>query len=133
MYSCCFVSRLKLVTSSVKNRILLLGAGHVSGPVVEYLTRNEQFHVTIVSVIKQEADHLVSLNPRTTPILLDVTHNQTDLDKLVRDHDCVVSLLPFSLHPDIASLCLKHRRHMITTSYVSPRMQALHDEYEKTK
>ena len=131
MYSCRFVSRLKLATSSMEKRILLLGAGHVSGPVVEYLTRNEQFHITVVSAIKQEVDHLASLHPRTTPILLDVTRNQTDLDKLVRDHDCVISLLPFSLHPNIALLCLKHRRHMITTSYVSPKMRALHDEYGK--
>lgn len=115
--------------SSTDKRVLVLGTGFVSGPVVEYLTRYDNNHVTAVSAIKQEADRLASLNPRTTPMLLDVTRSQTELEKLIKEHDCVVSLLPYSLHPDVAALCIKHRRHMITTSYVSPKMKALHDEY----
>lgn len=63
-----------------------------------------------------------------TPVLLDVTRSESDLDKLVREHDCVVSLLPFNLHPNIAKYCIKHRRHLVTTSYVSPKMKSLHDE-----
>ena len=114
--------------SSVDKRVLILGSGFVSGPVVEYLTRQEQVHVTAVSAIKQEADRLASINPRTTPVLLDVTRSPNELDKLIKEHDCVVSLLPFNLHPDIAALCIKHRRHLVTTSYVSPKMKALHDE-----
>ena len=120
--------RMKATSSSTDKRVLLLGSGFVSGPVVEYLTRNENIHVTAVSAIKQEADRLAAANPRTTPILLDVTRSQTELDKLIREHDCVVSLLPFSLHPDVAALCIKNRRHLVTTSYVSPKMKALHDE-----
>lgn len=105
-----------------------MGTGFVSGPLVEYLTRNEQVHVTAVSAIKQEADRLASLNPRTTPMLLDVTRSQNELDKLIRQHDCVVSLLPFGLHPEIAQMCIKNRRHLVTTSYVSPKMKDLHEE-----
>ncbi|CAF4448700.1 unnamed protein product [Rotaria sp. Silwood2] len=120
--------RLKEMKASIGKRILVLGAGFVSGPVVEYLTRNEQVHVTVVNLIQQEMDRLVSTNSRITPILLDVTCHKSELDKLIEDHDCVVSLLPSKLHPDIASLCIKHRRHMVTASCVSPEMQALHDE-----
>ncbi|CAF0842961.1 unnamed protein product [Rotaria sordida] len=120
--------RLKEMESSSGKRILILGAGFVSGPVVEYLTRNEKVHVTVASAIQQEADRLASTNSRTTPILLDVTRRKNELDKLIKDHDCIISLLPFKFHPDIASLCIKHRRHMVTASYVSPEMKALHDE-----
>jgi len=119
--------------SSVEKRVLVLGAGFVSGPVVEYLTRKEQVHVTVVSAIKQEADRLASTNPRTTALLLDIRRSQSELDKLIKEHDCVVSLLPFALHPDVAALCIKHHRHMVTTSYVSPKMKALHDEYGKQR
>jgi alpha-aminoadipic semialdehyde synthase len=115
--------------SSFDKRVLVLGTGFVSGPVVEYLTRNEQVHVTAVSAIKVEADRLATTYPRTTPILMDITRSQSELDKLIKEHDCVVSLLPFQLHPDVAALCIKHRRHLVTTSYVSPKMKALHDEY----
>ena len=117
--------------TSTEKRILILGAGFVSGPVVEYLTRNEHVHITLVSAIKQEADRHASQNPRITPLLLDVTRSPTELDKLIKEHDCVVSLLPYTLHPDVAALCIKHRRHMVTTSYVSPKMKTLHDEYEE--
>jgi len=128
-----FCFRLKAAMSSNEKRVLVLGAGFVSGPVVEYLTRNNQVHITAVSAIKEEADRLASVNPRTTPVLLDITRSQSELDKLIKEHDCVVSLLPYTLHPDVASLCIKHRRHMVTTSYVSPRMKNLHDEYEENK
>ncbi|CAF1178513.1 unnamed protein product [Adineta steineri] len=120
--------KLKKSMSSVSKRVLVLGTGFVSGPVVEYLTRDKQVHITAVSAVKQEADRLASQNPQTTPVLLDVTRSQSDLEKLIREHDCVVSLLPFTLHPEIASMCIKHRRHLVTTSYVSPKMKALHDE-----
>ena len=116
--------------SSIDKRVLVLGTGFVSGPVVEYLTRNEHVHVTAVSAVKQEADRLASINPRTTSVLLDITRSQSDLEKLIKEHDCVVSLLPFGLHPHVAASCIKHRRHMVTTSYVSPKMKALHDEYD---
>ncbi|CAF2100508.1 unnamed protein product [Rotaria magnacalcarata] len=120
--------RLKTTKSSSEKRVLVLGAGFVSGPVIEYLTRNEQINVTVVSAIKQEADRFAATNSRVTPVLLDVTRSESELNKLVKEHDCVVSLLPFGLHPNIAALCIKNRRHMITTSYVSPKMKSLHDE-----
>lgn len=126
-----FIFRLKSVMSSFEKRILVLGAGFVSGPVVEYLTRSEHIQVTAVSAIKQEADRLASVNSRVKPLVLDVMRSLSELEKLIKDHDCVISLLPFTLHPDIAALCIKHRRHLVTTSYVSPKMKALHDEYEK--
>ena len=42
--------------------------------------------------------------------------------------DLVVSLVPATLHADIARLAVKHKVHMVTASYVSPEMQALDEE-----
>ena len=117
--------------SLIKKRILILDNSFISGPIVEYLTRNEQFHITVVSTIKQVVDHLVSENCQIISLFLDITHNQNELDKLIKEHDCIISLLSFTFQSDIASLCIKHRPHMITTSSLSPKMKALHDEYEK--
>ncbi|CAF0984180.1 unnamed protein product [Rotaria sp. Silwood1] len=119
---------LKEMKASSGKRILILGAGFASGPVVEYLTRDQQVHVTVVSSSRQEVDRFASTNSQTTSILLDVTRRKSELDKLIKDHDCVVSLLPFNIHPDIASLCIKHRRHVVTASCASPATKALHDE-----
>jgi saccharopine dehydrogenase-like NADP-dependent oxidoreductase len=47
------------------------------------------------------------------------------LDKLVAKHDISVSLLPATEHVKVAKLCLKHKKHMATTSYISEDMLAL--------
>lgn len=46
--------------------------------------------------------------------------------ELVASHDIVVSLLPATLHVEIARQCIEHHRDLVTASYVSPAMQALH-------
>jgi saccharopine dehydrogenase (NADP+, L-glutamate forming) len=42
--------------------------------------------------------------------------------------DIVVSMLPASHHPRIAALCLQARTHLVTSSYISPEMQAMQDQ-----
>jgi saccharopine dehydrogenase-like NADP-dependent oxidoreductase len=50
------------------------------------------------------------------------------LNRLVAEHDITASLLPFKFHTDIAKVCLKHRKPLVTTSYVQPEMQTLDTE-----
>lgn len=37
------------------------------------------------------------------------------------------SLLPVPFHPSVAELCIKHQKHLVTASYISPAMKALHE------
>ena len=53
-------------------KALILGAGYVSAPVVEYLTRDPDLGVTVASGLKAEADSLASKFERVEPVLLDV-------------------------------------------------------------
>jgi saccharopine dehydrogenase-like NADP-dependent oxidoreductase len=54
------------------------------------------------------------------------TVDQADeLDRMVGEHDLTVSLLPYTHHLMVAEYCIRHRRNMVTTSYVKPEMQAL--------
>lgn len=41
------------------------------------------------------------------------------------------SLLPVPFHSSVAELCVKHKKHLVTASYISPAMKALHDRYVK--
>lgn len=41
---------------------------------------------------------------------------------------CNSSLLPYTLHPEVADLCIKHKTNMVTASYVTPAMKALHEK-----
>lgn len=47
------------------------------------------------------------------------------LDAAIAEHDVVVSLVPWQLHPDVARACIKRKVDMVTTSYVSPAMEAM--------
>ncbi len=42
--------------------------------------------------------------------------------------DIVVSMLPASIHVDVAHVCLARKAHLVTTSYISPAMRALHSD-----
>ena len=46
---------------------------------------------------------------------------------------CPFSLLPYSMHIDVAESCIKYGRNMVTASYVSPAMRDLHKEWVLTE
>jgi saccharopine dehydrogenase (NADP+, L-glutamate forming) len=48
------------------------------------------------------------------------------LDAQVAKHDLVISLIPYTLHAKVIEAAVKHKKHVVTTSYVSPAMQAFH-------
>jgi saccharopine dehydrogenase-like NADP-dependent oxidoreductase len=110
-------------------KVLILGAGLVSKPMVDYLFR-EGFEVIIATRTKDKADRLIKGHPAGKSVAW-MTEDMAALSDMVRDTDLTVSLLPYRYHVDVAKLCLKHRKPLVTTSYVSPAMQALHDDAVK--
>jgi saccharopine dehydrogenase (NADP+, L-glutamate forming) len=105
-------------------RVLVLGAGLVARPLVHYLTDHPDLEVTLASRTVSKAEALVAGRERGTAVSLDVK-DEAALEKLIAEHDLAVSLLPAAEHVKVARLCLKHRRHMSTTSYISADMKAL--------
>ncbi len=105
-------------------KILILGAGLVAKPMVDYLLKRNNFQVTVASRTVSKAEKLVQGHPNGKALPLLVDHDQ-ELENLVRDHEIVVSLLPYVYHVKVARLCLKHRRPLVTTSYVSQEMKSL--------
>uniref|UniRef100_A0A1A8QTP6 Alpha-aminoadipic semialdehyde synthase, mitochondrial n=2 Tax=Nothobranchius pienaari TaxID=704102 RepID=A0A1A8QTP6_9TELE len=112
-------------------RVLLLGSGYVSGPVVEYLTRNEKVQVTVASSLLKQAEELAAKYPNTIPIMVDVSSQKGHLDSLVKDHDLVISMLPYSFHPLVAKHCINRKVNMVTASYLSPGMKELQSSVEE--
>uniref|UniRef100_A0A8C6SNZ0 Aminoadipate-semialdehyde synthase n=1 Tax=Neogobius melanostomus TaxID=47308 RepID=A0A8C6SNZ0_9GOBI len=106
-------------------RVLLLGTGYVSGPVVEYLTRDDKTQVTVASVSLRQAEELSIKYPNTIPVVLDASSQEGHLDTLVKDHDLVISLLPYSFHPLVAKHCIQWKKNMVNASYLSPDMKNL--------
>ncbi len=108
-------------------KVLILGAGLVSRPHVNYLLAQKDFMVTVASRTVSKAEKLVANHPNGTPVELNVTDDAM-LEKLVSEHDLSVSLLPYTYHVKVAKLCIKHGKHMVTTSYVSDAMRELDED-----
>jgi saccharopine dehydrogenase-like NADP-dependent oxidoreductase len=105
-------------------RVTVLGAGLVTGPLVRHLLSHSTHAVTVAARSPEAARRLVGDHPRGAVAPLDVT-DLGALSRLVEDSAVVVSMLPYVHHVTVAKLCLEHRRHLVTTSYVSPAMRAL--------
>lgn len=104
-------------------KVLILGAGMVVKPMVHHLLDNN-IDVTLASRTRAKADKI--LEGYSSGSSIEWTVDQSDLlDELVRTHDLVVSLLPYTHHVTVAERCIAHRKNMLTTSYVSPEMKAL--------
>lgn len=114
-----------------KKRLLVLGAGMVSAPLVEWLHRDKKIAITICSHLKEESDRLAYRYPGVDSMYLNVTENPSQLQELCDKADVVVSLLPYALHGLVARHCVDQKTHLVTASYVTAEVQALHEEAER--
>lgn len=113
--------------ATVRQRVLILGAGLVSAPVIEYLNRDKSIQLIVCSHLKAESDRLAAQYPGVTSIELNVVKNGEELRRYCAESDLVISLLPYNLHSIVAEQCINARTHMITPSYVSPKLKQLNE------
>jgi saccharopine dehydrogenase-like NADP-dependent oxidoreductase len=110
-------------------KVLILGAGMVVKPMVDYLL-DHQIFVTIASRTKSKADEILNNRDNGQTVAWTVD-KEAELDKMIEEHDLAVSLLPYAYHAMVAKMCIKHKKNMVTTSYVQPEMFALNEEAKK--
>ncbi len=108
--------------------VLVLGAGLVSKPLVEYLL-NKGYEVKVASRTVRKAEALIKGHVNGVAEALNVNED-VHLEQLVSACDIAISLLPYTYHVKIANLCLKHKKHLVTTSYVSDAMNALDEDFK---
>ncbi|NXJ60240.1 AASS protein, partial [Rostratula benghalensis] len=113
-----------------KKRVLLLGSGYVSGPVLEYLTRDSNIGITVASVMKEQLEQLTKKHNNVTSVHMDVFKHEEKLSSLVKNHDLVISLLPYSAHPLVAKKCIDNKVNLVTASYLTPAMKDLQESVE---
>lgn len=109
------------------NKVLVLGAGMVSRPLVRYLLDLPDYEVTMASRTVSKAEAIIQNHPNGKPLALDISDDEA-LEQLVTECDVAVSLLPYVFHVKVAKLCIKHKKHLVTTSYVSEQMAGLDEE-----
>ncbi|KAK0173191.1 hypothetical protein PV328_006427 [Microctonus aethiopoides] len=115
---------------SQSKTVVVLGAGYVSAPLVEYLYRDKNIKIIVCSHLKDEADTLANKYPGVESIFLNVIERADTLKEVVGGADVVVSLLPYGLHHVIAKTCMETKTHLVTASYMSEDIKSLHSEAE---
>ncbi len=106
-------------------KVLILGAGLVVKPMVEYLL-SHNLGLMVASPMKERADEMINGNPLGSSLDWSMD-DPAMLEKLVEDHDVTVSLLPYKYHSDVARVCLRHGRSLVTTSYIQPGILELNE------
>jgi len=124
-----YLGELNKYNQTVMNKVLILGAGLVVKPMVEYLLEHN-FKVKIATTTKEKADRMIKGHPNGSSMRWSAEETDT-LEKLINEHDITVSFLPYRYHVIAAKICIKCSKPLITTSYVQPEMQAL-DEAAKS-
>lgn len=104
-------------------KILVLGAGLVARPLVQYLLK-VPFQVVVATRTISKAYELIENNPNGRAIALDINKEES-LKELVKEADLTISLLPYIHHVKVANLCIEYKKSMVTTSYVSDDMRKL--------
>lgn len=57
--------------------------------------------------------------------------NDQALDAELAKHDLVISLIPYTFHATVIKSAIRTKKHVVTTSYVSPAMMELDEECKK--
>ena len=114
-------------------KILIIGAGRSSTSLIDYLLKQasqENWHLTLAEKNLRLAQEKINGNTHASVIDLDVSDSE-QLDEVVRNNDLIISMLPASLHYQVANVCAKIGRHFLTASYLKDNIKALAPQFEQ--
>ncbi|MCG9879673.1 MAG: saccharopine dehydrogenase NADP-binding domain-containing protein [Bacteroidia bacterium] len=109
-------------------KILVLGAGLSSAYLIKYLLQHaskEKWQVIVADAQVGSAKNKIGKSKYGLAIELNITEAKAR-QKWIQESDIVVSLLPPSLHILAAQDCLTFKKNLVTASYLSEEMKALH-------
>jgi saccharopine dehydrogenase (NADP+, L-glutamate forming)/spermidine synthase len=107
-----------------KKNILVLGAGMVVKPAVDYFLEKCNYHVTIATRTVSKADEIFQGRENTTVVQWDATDFEK-LNKLVPEADLVVNFIPPAFQVESTRICIHHKKHMIHTDFTIPEVAAM--------
>lgn len=115
--------------------ILVIGAGRSSSYLIDYLinhSETENWFVTVADMDEKLAYSRTKGRPKSACISFNVFNEAQRRDEISKA-DLVISMLPASMHGDVAKDCLQLNKHLATASYVSAEMRELHNEAKQKK
>jgi saccharopine dehydrogenase-like NADP-dependent oxidoreductase len=110
--------------------ILVIGAGRSSSSLIKYLLEHavlENWLVTVGDVSLDLVKQKTANHPNARAITFDIT-NDHQREEEIKRADIVISMLPAFMHMNVATDCVRFKKHLATASYVSKEMAELNDE-----
>jgi saccharopine dehydrogenase-like NADP-dependent oxidoreductase len=114
-------------------RILVLGAGLSTTSLIRYLLEksgDHEWQVTIGDIDLNRARKKIGGHPNAIAVNFDI-FNEEQRDLFISSSDIVISMLPARMHQLVAGICLKHRKHLVTASYVSEEIKQMDEQARK--
>ncbi len=112
-------------------RILIIGAGRSSSSLTGYLLEHaSEYHwkITVGDLDIEAAQQRIGGNVN----LVEFDIQQEEKSSIaIQQADLVISMLPAKFHILVAKLCLKHRKNLLTPSYVKEEMKSLEPEIKQ--
>ena len=107
----------------MSKKVTIFGAGLVVKPMVDYLAK-KRYDVIVASRTLSKAEKLAAPHHNVTAKQF-FSEDEAAMTDFVQNSDLVVSLLPATLHVEVAKKCIEYKKNMVTTSYISPAMREL--------
>ncbi|MDA0728484.1 MAG: saccharopine dehydrogenase NADP-binding domain-containing protein [Bacteroidetes bacterium] len=107
--------------------ILVLGAGRSSSSLIQHLlsqAEHQDWQVHVGDLDGEVARRKTGGHPRAHSFAMS-SHDVTDRDRRISEADLVISMLPASMHVDVAKVAIAAGVHVLTPSYISPEMKSL--------
>lgn len=111
-------------------KILLFGAGKSATSLIRYLldvTAARGWQLVVAESNLPLAQSKIGGAPQARAVVIDV-RSASERDALVAAADIVISLLPPSLHYQVALSCVKEGKNLLTASYLDDNIRALDAE-----
>ena len=107
--------------------ILVIGAGRSASSLIKYLLDQagpKNWKITVGDVSAELVEKKTKGHASARAIVFDV-HNTVQRETEIQAADLVISMLPASMHMEVARDCVRFKKHLVTASYVSKEIAEL--------
>jgi saccharopine dehydrogenase-like NADP-dependent oxidoreductase len=120
------------MTPFVMQQILILGAGKSATILIQTLLHEAEqrdLYIHVADVSEELIHAKTGRHPRSISHVIN-PGDPGSLEKIITQSNAnlVISMLPPTLHPQVALICVKMKKHFLNASYLIPEIQALDTE-----
>ncbi len=115
------------------NKILIFGAGKSATELINYIGSNSMLYgwnFVVADAQLEIAEKKVKPFPLGKAVSLDVTKQEQRIIQ-IQDADIVISLLPPSLHIQVARDCIRYKKNLLTASYIDAPLRELEKDIDE--